>query len=137
MRKHLLALGPFVFLRVFLIKFFRVCRWFAPSEYSSTSAVCLRNKRQRRKNMHKRPCHGAETGLSAATTASVYVFLALELSLTNLPGSNVYRPPLDLCFAKSNHDVNILYYSHIFSKYFQFFSCLSVIRKNIFFNILY
>lgn len=62
------------------------------SFFESTCKAALRDKRQ---------CHQAQVGLSVAT---MYTYPALDLSVTNVPASDVYRLPPDLCFAKPGHD---------------------------------
>lgn len=47
------------------------------------------------------PCHLAQAGLSSASTATVYTYLA---SVTNLLASDVYRLRLDLRFIKISRD---------------------------------
>lgn len=49
-------------------------------------------------------CYGAQARLLAATTATKYACLALDLSVTNMPVSNVYKLPRNRHFVKLSHD---------------------------------
>lgn len=46
-------------------------------------------------------CHQTQAGLSVAT---MYAYPALDLAVTNVPANDMYRLPLDFCFAKPGHD---------------------------------